>query len=119
QSLRDDEDVYLEKVDSEGKHVLRGEAWIPIHSAAEEIRLRDGTSVPVKIQWTEIGPLEVHSPPGFGPYSIAWNIYEQGDAIGAFVDLSRAASMDEGMVALDRYRGSSRNVLVAARSGDM
>lgn len=118
--MLDDHDLFFERLNADGKRVLRGEEWMEIESESLPITHRDGTSETLTVRYTDIGVLlEADPRRGMPARSLAWTAATPGDEAAVFVSLARASRVQDLVGELDRYISPAQNLVAADRHGGL
>lgn len=119
--LADVSDCYIETVDPENPHrYLTPQGWMEGHFRTERILVRGHDDVEEQVLETRHGP--VIGPALAGEQravTLRSTALEQGDLALGFLGLMRAADTNEFELALDRWPGSSFNIVWATTGGDI
>ncbi len=115
-SLLDDQDLYVLTLDDQRDRELVDGAWRDLRTVTERIEVR-WRSQPVlhKVRLSERGPLvrDLHRE----TVALAWTAGEGPSAIGAFLAMSRAGSVEDLVAAWDGVIGPSMNLVAADVDG--
>ncbi|HMB52015.1 MAG TPA: penicillin acylase family protein, partial [Thermoanaerobaculia bacterium] len=124
--MLDDHDLFFEDVrlDPDGRaEVRRGDAWVAVEVEEQEIAVRGGEPLPIRLLSTDRGPLLPAAPDqGLPMRSLAWTLFETEDAdpLSAFFALAAAERADEALrAAVAGFVGPAQNLVAADRHGGL
>ena len=115
----DTQDLYVERFDRERRRYLADGEWLEPEIVREEIRVRGRRRPAIEaVLVTRHGPL-VAGPDGATGEALAlrWSAHEPGRALGAFLDLMDARTVEDADRAFDRFTGPPQNVVLADADG--
>ena len=115
----DTQDRYVERFDADRRRYLADGEWLDAEVVREEIRVR-GRRRPVleEVVVTRHGPVVAGPDPASGDaLALRWSAHEPGHALGAFLDLMHARTVDDADRAFDRFAGPPQNVVLADAEG--
>lgn len=117
----DDGDFFIERVDpADSTRYLTPWGSEPFRVTREEIRVRGrAESVVLTVRWTRHGPVMTPVEPRAGGELLAfrWVGHDPSPTFSALLALNRAASVDDVVRALRRFRNPHQNVVFADSAG--
>ncbi|MEM7524831.1 MAG: penicillin acylase family protein [Pseudomonadota bacterium] len=122
----DDQDVYIEKVNPDNpQEYLTPNGWTPFVERTETIRVRGGEAQSVTMRWTRHGPVlppDVYDAGAITPEghvaALAWTALSAEDrSLGAAIDLMRAKSINQALMAGEALLAPASNVIVTDKDG--
>jgi penicillin amidase len=117
-AMLDTQDLYVERLDEQGRYRADGE-WIEPEIVREHIRVRRRRAPVVEeVRITRHGPVVVPPEPG-GREALAlrWSHHEPGESLRSLLDLALAGSVAEADAALDRFAGPPHSFVLADADG--
>lgn len=115
----DVQDLFIETFQSEDsdKYLAEGK-WVKADVYEEEIKVRFGRSIKIKILETRNGPIIKRK--GKKGLAIKWSMRDyQMDTIGGFFQMNQAKNWDEFTKALEQVAGPTGNIIYADRNGNI
>jgi penicillin G amidase len=119
--MQDAGDFFMEKLDpAHPGQVMYDNAWVPLRTRHELLRVRGGEDVAMDVAWTPHGPLVNHLLPGSKqPLAYSWVLHAdtQANEIDGFYALDRARNWREFRAALSRFGAVAQNAVYADTAG--
>lgn len=122
----DDLDLFIEEPVSGQTGMVHGpDGPEPLRQESVVVKVKDEAPVTLDLQWSENGPilpgslfdLGAITPPGFA-MSVSWSLLSGEDtSISAALDLMRARSIDQALVAAAKYIAPPQMLTLADRNG--
>jgi penicillin G amidase len=131
----DVQDLYLERLDPDGKAALFRDGFEPLRIVSEEIKVKDAASVRIDVRISRHGPLisdavnannataaerasDGQSPPVLPPLAFRWTALDDEDqTVVAFLKLNEARNWDEFTAAMRPFVTPSQNFVYADVDG--
>ncbi|WP_323037422.1 penicillin acylase family protein [Pararhodobacter sp.] len=120
-SYLDDQDVFLEELDSENNQRYRTPTgWAEFETRRSIIQVADSDPVTITLRWSENGPILPGShyslgsvtPPGHVA-ALSWTALSASDtSMTAAIGLMRAHSVDQALAAAEAFVAPSQNLMV-------
>lgn len=122
----DDQDIFLEEVNPSNANEYRGAdgQWLPFATRDSIINIAEQPGITVRLNWTENGPvlspdmfdLETIRPPGHVT-TLGWTALSAEDTtMSATMGLMGAQSIDQALVAAERFVTPTLNLTLADRN---
>lgn len=119
-TMLDDHDLVLEKLDPKGERYLRGGEWKSLEVRRETIPIRGGEGHELVLRSTDLGPLlEADPERGLPPRTLLWTGHTPGDPIAALEGLARATTPEELRRVVESYVVPAQNLVAAFASGEL
>lgn len=124
----DDIDLYIEELNPDNPEEYRTpDGWAPFETRRAIIEIADAAPVTITLRNTENGPvipgshfdIRTVTPPGH-VMSMAWTaLTDENTSIETGLGLMRAATIDEGLAAGERFVAPSQNLMLASAEGEI
>lgn len=117
--MLDDADVWLEQLDDSEHHYRLDDAWVPLPSETQAIERRGRGPHLIRLRRTHRGPLISDAFPGYeGPaLSMRMTLHEARPDMEAFLALSRARTVEDGLQGVTTFGSPAQNLLLADTEG--
>ncbi len=124
--MADDADFYIEDIDTTVGHRYRYQnSWRPVTVSEEEIRVKDDTTITLRIRATHHGPIisDISDPfkKTAQPYAVSmrWTGFEVSDQIGAFDRINRAQNWGSFLEGVKKFSGPGQNFVYGDAKGNI
>jgi penicillin G amidase len=116
--MLDDHDLVFEQVSEDGKQVRRGDQWVDLVEKRNLIQVDGEDPVEVVTYSTDLGPM---LPPdderGLPARTLLWSAYHLEDPLTPFLNLARAKTIEQAIVAANQYQAPAQNIVIGHTDG--